>query len=476
MENIQKIAILLCTTSSCLATTWIVDDDGKADFTSIQEAINVSSDGDVVYVRSGTYYESIDFLGKWIQVQGEDQHNTIIDAAGTNAPVVTFKNDESAFSVLSTFTLRNGTGAYWVDPIFGQQKCGGGIFCDTASPFIELCTIKENIAWGGGGIFVTSGEPYIFFCDITSNVAEGHGGGMYIIDQVHANIDSCNVQGNTASWGGGMTCTGASDSLILNSSFNENTTHNVGGGLYIRSSSSPIVTNCEFNDNMQISNPLGSGGGICIYGGGSEGGPCFPTITDCSFEGNTVQGDGGGLAAAYSGHPKLTNCTFDNNHAGRSGGGLSAVADSDHIYTSTPDVQYCSFTNNFAEEEGGGIHARYSDPILLSVEVLGNTANNVGGGINFFDSPDATMANSTVCGNTPNAIEGAYIDYGGNTVGDGCVVCEGDTNGDGVVDVTDLLAAVGSWGPCQGCDVDIDGNGVVDVTDLLLIVGNWGDC
>ena len=49
-----------------------------------------------------------------------------------------------------------------------------------------------------------------------------------------------------------------------------------------------------------------------------------------------------------------------------------------------------------------------------------------------------------------------------------------DVNGDGVVDVLDLLAVVGSWGPCDNCDEDINGDWVVDVVDLLAVIGAWG--
>ena len=52
--------------------------------------------------------------------------------------------------------------------------------------------------------------------------------------------------------------------------------------------------------------------------------------------------------------------------------------------------------------------------------------------------------------------------------------CAGDIDGDGAVDVTDILITIGNWGGSG--DGDIDGNGVVDVSDLLLIVGAWGPC
>src|SRR5690606_9200402 len=57
--------------------------------------------------------------------------------------------------------------------------------------------------------------------------------------------------------------------------------------------------------------------------------------------------------------------------------------------------------------------------------------------------------------------------------------CQGDVappGGDGVVNVDDLLAVIGSWGPCAGCDADVDGNNVVNVDDLLSVIGAWGTC
>lgn len=51
----------------------------------------------------------------------------------------------------------------------------------------------------------------------------------------------------------------------------------------------------------------------------------------------------------------------------------------------------------------------------------------------------------------------------------------GDTNGDGVVTILDLINVIGSWGVCNPvpCDADIDGNGVIDFQDVLAILGFW---
>lgn len=53
----------------------------------------------------------------------------------------------------------------------------------------------------------------------------------------------------------------------------------------------------------------------------------------------------------------------------------------------------------------------------------------------------------------------------------------GDLNGDGVVNVLDLLILLEAWGACEDpndCPADLDGNGVVNVLDLLILLENWG--
>ena len=50
---------------------------------------------------------------------------------------------------------------------------------------------------------------------------------------------------------------------------------------------------------------------------------------------------------------------------------------------------------------------------------------------------------------------------------------QGDINGDGVVDVVDLLALLADFGSCPGCPADLNGDGVVDVVDLLMVLANW---
>jgi hypothetical protein len=54
--------------------------------------------------------------------------------------------------------------------------------------------------------------------------------------------------------------------------------------------------------------------------------------------------------------------------------------------------------------------------------------------------------------------------------------CPADLDGDGVVNVFDLLQLLGAWGGCPGCPEDLNGDGVVKVFDLLDLLAVWGPC
>lgn len=53
--------------------------------------------------------------------------------------------------------------------------------------------------------------------------------------------------------------------------------------------------------------------------------------------------------------------------------------------------------------------------------------------------------------------------------------CDGDVDGDLLVNVADLLAVIADWGQ-SGSPADMDLSGIVDVADLLIVIANWGEC
>ncbi len=53
----------------------------------------------------------------------------------------------------------------------------------------------------------------------------------------------------------------------------------------------------------------------------------------------------------------------------------------------------------------------------------------------------------------------------------------GDTNGDGQVNVDDLINVILNWGQCPPpnlCASDVNGDGRIDVDDLVVVILNWG--
>ncbi len=55
--------------------------------------------------------------------------------------------------------------------------------------------------------------------------------------------------------------------------------------------------------------------------------------------------------------------------------------------------------------------------------------------------------------------------------------CEGDIDGNDVVDVNDVLQLLSAWGSdCDGCPSDVNDDGALDVNDVLALLSNFGDC
>ncbi|MCP4710890.1 MAG: hypothetical protein GY869_19890, partial [Planctomycetes bacterium] len=114
--------------------TIFVDDDGPADFDTIQAAIDAAGTDDEIIVAKGTYPETIDFKGKIVTVHSTDINDpnvvaaTIIDATGLSSSVIRFVNGEGPEVVLGGFTI---TGGNAID--------GGGLYIDKSDPTVTHC-------------------------------------------------------------------------------------------------------------------------------------------------------------------------------------------------------------------------------------------------------------------------------------------------------------------------------------------------
>lgn len=244
---------------------------------TIQDAINTAVDGDSVIVRSGTYVENIDFLGKAVTVQSENGPDVTTIDGGRTASVVTFGNGEGPDSVLDGFTITNGQGSGFPP----GNESGGGIYCESSSPVIKNSTIKDNEATGhGGGVCCClSASPTVMECTISDNECTHYGGGVYHDGTSRSLVNACEVKGNFASFGGGLY--GGSEAETANCVILGNQASAYGGGIHAGYGS--VITN-----NVIAMNFASSGGGV--FGGeGPE------TIVNNTIFGNTASATGGGI-------------------------------------------------------------------------------------------------------------------------------------------------------------------------------------
>ena len=100
--------ILLFSKNILRSDTSIVNIDGTGDYTSIQQGIDNSANGDTILVYPGTYFENINFNVKNITVAskyvltGNDIYiNTTIIDGNTTGNIVSFNNDENSDAILN---------------------------------------------------------------------------------------------------------------------------------------------------------------------------------------------------------------------------------------------------------------------------------------------------------------------------------------------------------------------------------------
>ncbi len=125
--------------------TWTVDDDGPADFSSIQEAINspLVADGDTIFAYSGTYYENV-VVNKAVALIGENKATTVIDGKGAGVVVSLVERAN-----VSGFMIRNGDYGVQVrtwafSPIYTGHTIDSNIVADNRYGGIYLRGVGGN--------------------------------------------------------------------------------------------------------------------------------------------------------------------------------------------------------------------------------------------------------------------------------------------------------------------------------------------
>ena len=52
--------------------------------------------------------------------------------------------------------------------------------------------------------------------------------------------------------------------------------------------------------------------------------------------------------------------------------------------------------------------------------------------------------------------------------------CPADLDDNGIINVSDILMALGEFGCAANCSADLNGDGLVSVTDILLVLSQFG--
>jgi len=516
MKRLPHILTLTCT--ACLASAATIN--VPADYATIKGAIHASSDGDVIAIAAGTYYEwNLNPQGRAITIRGrvntDGELTTTIDAQGSGI-VLRCNSGETESTIFEHLIITGGYSDY--DDVgldFGGGMCnessnptlnncmfmantaysGGGMFNWLSNPTLNGCTFMDNTSGGGAGMSNQASSPRLIDCTFSNNTAENIGGAM-INSQGTPMLEHCTFTNNTAQFGGAMYISQGSPTM-LGCVLTANVATMSGGGIYSNSNSNPMLEHCTFENNIAGSNAGGMQNwrgsaslNNCTFTGnhaGNRGGGMYNpgnfediVLTDCTFTANEAN-EGGGIR--HTGRGSLVGCRFEHNRAHLGGGMLiyhCGWGTSLNTCTFTGNMAHsgggiankylgatitdCAFTANTADEFGGGMYNIDSNPTVVICRFTGNTAQEAGSGMYNDDESLPSLQGTRICSNTTDQLSPAdsYDDDGGNTIVDECPEdCLGDFTDDGIVNVDDLLVVIAGW------------NRPYTVDDLLLVTATW---
>ena len=402
---VLSASILLITATANAEKTITVCASG-CQFTSINDAIDAASDGELILLAAETYFEGepIDLDGKRITLRGVvDTDGTplsILDGAGTHTVLVA-ESGETTATVLENLVIQNGLASMWsvadVDSDFHGLTNGGGLFMypqaldgdgsfdDTTGLTLRNCTFQANVSakpssgineGDGGGVFLGDHCQLVLDgCTFRGNTAEKEGGGIRCLESCVLDLDDCLFESNHAgSDAGAIFIDDLSVAAIDDCTFRSNTCDSYGGAFYIYEYCTVGVTNCSFEGNgvpytTADGEGDGEGGDDVEVWDTSDGGAFYVqdysvvTVTSSSFTGNESAGEGGAIDTDSRATIILIDCDLIGNRTYRDGGAVC-------VYGALLDATNCTFTGNevtsaqSASDGGGAIHVYIRDSYM----------------------------------------------------------------------------------------------------------------
>lgn len=200
------------------------------------------------------------------------------------------------------------------------------------------------------------------------------------------------------------------------------------------------IRNSTISDNSALTmrnTGAAVGGGIYAHQGSTI------LIENSTISGNYADAEGGGIHVGPGQTDKsilINNSTISNNHSGRYGGGFSFV-------DGEATLLNCTLIGNTADQKGGGISAR-SQVTITHCTVSGNTApDGEGSGLSIRKS---IITNSIIAGNTNSDIDSIdprlITSLGHNLIGNGNGAGVFIETGDETGQSDPMLAPLGQYG------------------------------
>ncbi|MDD2666889.1 MAG: NosD domain-containing protein [Methanocellales archaeon] len=441
MLSCLAIALLLLASPAQASTTWYVDDDGGADFTTIQDAVNASTEGDTIIVRDGTYYENV-VVNKSLTIRSENgsDFTTVQPSAAAGFKIT------ADYVNISGFTVK-GQGPYTYDPEWLGKVISHGFDIDHSN----YCTITENTALCCGyGIHVgwysdnntvshnncSWNRDHGIKLDYSDNNTISHNicRGTWHDDNIDLTASTNNVISDNIcidGWDDGIYLSGSSYNTIVNNTCE----NNAEIGIHLTGPSNTIL-----NNTISINSSRTQQGGITLCGNNTV---MYNTITYTAY-----------------------NVTYNIETLGN-GGICSGENSIIYLNSNLDNVGYGSSANIWNSTE------------MITYTYNGNTYTNYLG--NYWGKYNGTDADGDGIGDTPYYIESTEYDY--------YPLMEpfehyfgllGDVNNDGVVNVLDATKVKNRAGnPFYPLDnewaADVNSDGIINVLDATKVKNRAAD-